>query len=104
MTVVGSSRKQGTETRRKGFLGVHYAWWIVAVSAATIMASGAFSTMPGLMVDPLVQEFRWSHGTIGFATWVNMACNGLVAPFAAAMMERFGLRLVTTVALLLLSV
>src|SRR5437868_2360013 len=98
-----ASRNQNQDARRQPFLQVHRAWWIVAVAAATIMASGAFSTMPGLLVEPLKQDFHWSHGIIGFAAWGNMACNGLVAPFAAATMERFGLRIVVATALLIIS-
>lgn len=78
---------------------VHRAWWVAAVAALAIIAAGAFSTMPGLLVDPLHEEFGWSHGEISFAVWVNMALNGLTAPFAAALMDRFGLRRVVAGAL-----
>ncbi len=78
---------------------VHRAWWVAAVAALAIVAAGAFSTMPGLLVDPLHEEFGWSHGEISFAVWVNMALNGLTAPFAAALMDRFGLRRVVAGAL-----
>ncbi|WP_190143836.1 MFS transporter [Streptomyces glebosus] len=78
---------------------VHRAWWVAAVAAPAIVAAGAFSTMPGLIVDPLHEEFGWSHGEISFAVWVNMALNGLIAPFAAALMDRFGLRRVVAGAL-----
>ncbi|MEU8780096.1 MFS transporter [Streptomyces sp. NPDC048637] len=78
---------------------VHRAWWVAAVAALAIIAAGAFSTMPGLLVDPLQEEFGWSHGEISFAVWVNMALNGLTAPFAAALMDRFGLRRVVVGAL-----
>ncbi len=83
---------------------VHRAWWVVAVAALAIVAAGAFSTMPGLLVGPLHQEFDWSHGTIGFAVWVNMALNGLIAPFAASLMDRFGLRRVVAGALTVIAV
>ncbi|MFG2000230.1 MFS transporter [Spirillospora sp. NPDC048911] len=78
----------------------HRAWWIVAVAATAIMAAGAFGTLPGLLVAPLHHEFGWSHGTTGLAMWVNMALNGLIAPFAAALMERFGPRRIAAAALL----
>src|SRR5438067_6260776 len=83
---------------------VHRAWWIVAIAAVTIIAAGAFSTMPGLLVDPLHDEFAWSHGSIGLAVWVNMAINGLIAPFSAALMDRFGVRRVAAAALSLIAV
>ncbi|MEE1940190.1 MFS transporter [Streptomyces sp. TRM 70361] len=78
---------------------VHRAWWIAAAAALTVMAAGAFSTMPGLLVTPLHRDLGWSRGSIGFAVWVNMAVTGLVAPFATALMDRFGLRRVAAGAL-----
>ncbi|MCX2970986.1 MULTISPECIES: MFS transporter [Streptomyces] len=78
---------------------VHRAWWVAAVAALAIAGAGAFATLPGLLVDPLHREFAWSHGTIGFAVWVNMALGGLAAPFATALMDRFGLRRVAALAL-----
>lgn len=80
------------------------AWWVAASAAFAIIAAGAFSTMPGLLVDPLHREFEWSRGGIGFAVWVNMALNGLVAPFAASLMDRLGMRTVVAGALALVAV
>ncbi|BDH11432.1 MFS transporter [Streptomyces hygroscopicus] len=82
---------------------MHRAWWVAAVAALAIIAAGAFSTMPGLLVDPLHKEFGWSHGEISFAVWVNMALNGLTAPFAAALMDRFGMRRVVAGALVVIA-
>lgn len=82
---------------------MHRAWRIAAVAALTIVAAGAFSTVPGLLVDPLHEEFGWSYGTIGAAVWVNMALNGLIAPFAASLMDRFGIRAVAGGALVVLA-
>jgi MFS family permease len=44
-------------------------------------------------------EFGWSRGTIGAAVSINLALYGLTAPFAAALMDRFGIRRVVAVAL-----
>ncbi|MGH3517392.1 MAG: MFS transporter [Haloechinothrix sp.] len=82
---------------------VHRAWWVVAIAGLAIISAGAFSTMPGLLVGPLHHEFDWSRGSIGFAVWVNMAAGGLVAPFAAAMMDRFGIRRVAAGALTIIA-
>ncbi|GAA2256313.1 MFS transporter [Streptomyces ruber] len=63
------------------------------------MVAGAFSTMPGILQAPLQQEFHWSRGSIGLASSVNMVLYGLTAPFAAALMDRFGIRRVVLAAL-----
>ena len=44
------------------------------------------------MMNPLHHEFGWSHGMVGLAMSVNMTLFGLTAPFAAALMDRFGVR------------
>ncbi|MCZ7431405.1 MFS transporter [Streptomyces sp. WMMC1477] len=82
---------------------VHRAWWVAAVAALAVMVTGALSALPGLLVDPLHEEYAWSRGSIGFAVSVNMVLYGLTAPFAAALMDRFGLRRVVGGALLLMA-
>ncbi|MEU1320552.1 MFS transporter [Streptomyces tibetensis] len=75
------------------------AWWVAAVAGTAIIVAGAFSTMPGLLQDPLREEFHWSRGSIGLAASVNMVLYGLTAPYAAALMDRFGIRRVVVAAL-----
>lgn len=55
------------------------------------------------MMDALNSEFGWSHATIAGAVSVNLTLYGLTAPFAAALMDRFGVRLVVVCALLTIS-
>ncbi|MET9255642.1 MFS transporter [Streptomyces sp. NPDC003717] len=78
---------------------VHRAWFVAAVAFVTIIGAAAFRSVPGLLIDPLHEEFDWSRGTIGAAVSVNLALYGLTAPFAAALMDRFGIRRVVAVAL-----
>ncbi|RZU15081.1 MFS transporter [Streptomyces sp. BK239] len=78
---------------------VHRAWLVAAVTFVTIIGAAAFRSVPGLLIDPLHEEYGWSHGTIGAAVSVNLALYGLTAPFAAALMDRFGIRRVVAVAL-----
>ncbi|MET7287884.1 MFS transporter [Streptomyces sp. NPDC005573] len=78
---------------------VHRAWFVAAVTFVTIIGAAAFRSLPGLLIDPLHREFDWSRGTIGAAVSVNLALYGLTAPFAAALMDRFGIRRVVAVAL-----
>ncbi|WP_183065313.1 MFS transporter [Streptomyces sp. gCLA4] len=78
---------------------VHRAWFVAAVTFVTIIGAAGFASLPGLLIEPLHEEFGWSHGTIGVAVSVNMALYGITAPFAAALMDRFGIRRVVAVAL-----
>lgn len=78
---------------------MHRAWFVAAVTFVTIIGAAAFRSLPGLLIDPLHAEFGWSRGTIGAAVSVNLALYGLTAPFAAALMDRFGIRRVVALAL-----
>jgi predicted MFS family arabinose efflux permease len=50
---------------------------------------------------PLEREFGWLVSVMSLAVSVNLVLFGLTAPFAAALMERFGLRTVTSAGLTL---
>ncbi|MFJ1562889.1 MFS transporter [Streptomyces erythrochromogenes] len=78
---------------------VHRAWYVAAVAFVTIIGAAGFASLPGLLIEPLHEEFDWSRGTIGVAVSVNLALYGITAPFAAALMDRFGIRRVVAVAL-----
>ncbi|MFF3245438.1 MFS transporter [Streptomyces sp. NPDC002870] len=83
---------------------IHRAWFVAVVTFVTIIGAAAFASLPGLLIEPLHEEFDWSRGTIGFAVSVNLALYGLTAPFAAALMDRFGIRRVVAVALTVIAV
>ena len=83
--------------------GLHWAWVVAAVSFVAILGAAGFRSVPGVMMNPLHHEFGWSHGVVGLAMSVNMTLFGLTAPFAAALMDRFGVRPVMTAALLLIA-
>jgi MFS family permease len=77
---------------------------VAAVTFLALVGAAAFRAVPGVLIDPLRDEFGWSVSTISAAVAVNMALYGLTAPFAAALMERFGIRRVVVCALLLTAV
>jgi MFS family permease len=91
-----------TVTRAAG-TRLHWAWVVAAVSFVALLGAAGFRSVPGVMMNPLHHEFGWSHGTVGLAMSVNMTLFGLTAPFAAALMDRFGIRPVLTVALALIA-
>ena len=78
---------------------LHYGWIVVAVVLLALVMSAGFRSTTGLLIDPLQEEFGWSKGAISLAVSVNLVLFGLVAPFAAALMERFGVRRVMLAAL-----
>src|ERR1700754_2804031 len=82
---------------------LHWAWVVAAVSFVAILGAAGFRSVPGVMMNPLHHEFGWSHGVVGLAMSVNMTLFGLTAPFAAALMDRLGVRPVLSAALVLIA-
>ena len=78
---------------------VHYAWIIAGVTFLILLTAAAIRATPGVLIVPLEQAFGWSRATISFAVSVNLLLYGLCGPFAASLMERFGVRRVTLLSL-----
>ncbi|AJC19990.1 MFS transporter [Pandoraea pulmonicola] len=81
----------------------HYGWIVVGVIFLVLLASAGIRATPSVMMVPLEHDFGWSRATISLAISVNLALYGLTGPFAAAAMQRFGIRPTVMVALLLLA-
>jgi len=71
---------------------LHYAWIVAAVTFFVVMLMAGVRSVPGVLMVPFEQEFHWSRTTISFAVGVNLLLYGAVGPFAAAIMDRFGVR------------
>jgi MFS family permease len=82
---------------------LHPAWAVAAVTFVAILGAAGFRATPGVLILPLQQEFGWDRGLISVAIGVNLLFFGLTAPFAAALMERFGVRRTVACALFLIS-
>jgi sugar phosphate permease len=80
---------------------VHYAWVIAAVTFLVVVITAGVRAAPGVLIVPLEQEFHWSRATISFAIGVNLLLYGAIGPFAAALMDRFGVRRVMISAVVL---
>ncbi|WP_432380316.1 MFS transporter [Duganella sp. P38] len=83
--------------------GLHYAWVIVTLTFVTGLSSAAALGLPGALLLPLSKEFGWDVEHISSALALRFALFGLIGPFAAILMERFGLRNVVVTALTLVA-
>ncbi|MFE8644250.1 MFS transporter [Sphingomonas sp. NCPPB 2930] len=79
--------------------GLHYGWVVAAVTFCTMLTMSAALGLPGAMIQPLGREFGWSTDQVSSALALRFALFGLMGPFAAVLMERFGLRAVICTAL-----
>ncbi|WP_441229426.1 MFS transporter [Tardiphaga sp. 215_C5_N2_1] len=82
---------------------IHYGWAMIAVTFVTALVSAAAVGAPGVFIVPLQKEFGWSTAEISSAMSIRFVLFGLMAPFAAALMNRYGLRNVTLIALLVVA-
>ncbi|GLH97595.1 MFS transporter [Phytohabitans aurantiacus] len=82
---------------------LHPAWIVAVVAFAALVGAAGFRATPSVFLHPLHAEFHWPLATISAAVSVNLLLFGLTAPFAAALMDRFGMRRVVCAALLLVA-
>ena len=83
---------------------LHYAWIIAGVTFIILIATAGIRATPGVLMVSLEAEFGWSRAVISSAVAINIALFGLLGPFAASVMDRWGLRRVVLGALALLAV
>lgn len=86
--------------QRQRWWGLHYAWIVAAVTFITLLGAAGFRSTPGVLMVPLHQEFGWSTATISIAVAVNLLLYGFSGPFAAALVDKLGLRWVVSGALI----
>lgn len=83
---------------------IHYGWAMVAVTFLAALVSAGVAGAPGVFISPLQKEFGWSTAEISWALSIRFFLFGLTAPFAAALMNRYGLRNVSFTALVCVGV
>jgi len=84
-------------------LRIHRAWWVALVTFLVLLASAAFRSTFGVMLVPIEEDLGWSRAATSLAVSVNLVFYGITAPFAAALMERFGIRRIASLALALIA-
>jgi MFS family permease len=80
---------------------IHYGWVMVGVTFLAALISAGSVGAPGVFIVPLQREFGWSTAEISSALSIRFILFGLMAPFAAALLNRYGLRNVTLTAQLI---
>jgi sugar phosphate permease len=81
----------------------HYAWIIAAVTFTILLVTAGVRATPGVLMVSLENEFGWSRAVISSAVAINIALFGLIGPFAASVMDRWGVRRVILAAVALLA-
>jgi sugar phosphate permease len=84
--------------------GIHYGWVVGAVTFLMLLTTAGAMGLPGALILPLNAEFGWSTTAISSALALRLMLYGLMAPFAAALMNRYGLRNVAVASAVLICV
>jgi sugar phosphate permease len=71
---------------------LHYAWVVLGVTFVCLLVSAATRATPSILIVPLEREFGWSRTTISMAISLNILLYGLIGPFAAGFINRYGPR------------
>ena len=87
-----------------GAARLHYGWIVAAISFLTLLVAAGIRSAPGVLLVPLEQTFGWSRATLALPISIGLLLYGLIGPFSAGFIERFGLRPIMLVALVMFPV
>lgn len=79
--------------------GIHYGWVVAGVTFLVMLVSAGAASAPGVLLVPLQREFGWTAAEVSSSLGLRLALFGLMAPFAAALMNRFGVRAIVLTSL-----
>ena len=82
--------------------GVFYGWVMVGLTFLITLSTASVMGLVAVLILPLEGEFGWTASQIGGPLSLRLALFGLTAPFAAALMARYGVRRVVAGALIMI--
>ena len=82
---------------------MHYAWIVAAVTFFILLITAGIRATPSILMVPLQHEFGWTTAAISGAIAINIALFGIIGPFAASFMSRYGVRKIVLLALAILA-
>uniref|UniRef100_UPI0035B520B4 MFS transporter n=1 Tax=Peribacillus tepidiphilus TaxID=2652445 RepID=UPI0035B520B4 len=83
---------------------LHYGWIIVIVAFIALLTGAGIRSTPSVLMVPLEGEFGWSRSVMSLTLGINLVLYGLIGPFAAALMNKYGVRKIISSAFLLLAI
>ncbi|HLW47437.1 MAG TPA: MFS transporter [bacterium] len=82
---------------------LYYGWIVAGVTFLSLLAAAGVRSMPGVLIVPLERDFGWTRATVSAAVSINLLLYGFAGPFAAALMDRLGVRRTMVLALAFLA-
>lgn len=84
-------------------LGQNYAFVAAGVVFIALLVAAGLRSTPGVLIVPLERAFGWQRDVISLSAAIGIFLYGLAGPFAAALMQRLGIRRVLVGALALMA-
>lgn len=81
---------------------IHYGWIVVVVTFLVLLVASGVRGAPGVLIVPLEHEFGWTRAGISLPISISLLVYGIVGPFSASFIDRFGMRVVVLVAMVML--
>ena len=90
-------------TMRPAASSQRYAFVVAGVTFLALLTVAGVRSAPSVLIVPWEGAFGWDRSTVSAAAAVGILLYGLMGPFAAALMQSFGVRRTLAIALSLLS-
>jgi MFS family permease len=71
--------------------GIHYGWVIALITFVTGLCTSSAMSIPGVLIVDISKDLGWSVGDISYAMALRLFLFGAIAPFAGALLVRYGL-------------
>ena len=83
--------------------GYHYGWIAAGLTFLTMLVMAGALGASGVFLVPLEKEFGWTAAEVSTAISVRLVLYGLLGPFAAALMNRFGVHRMMVIAVIVVA-
>ncbi|MDR3469091.1 MAG: MFS transporter [Xanthobacteraceae bacterium] len=82
--------------------GVHYAWIIAGFTFLCGLCSSAAMSIPGVLIVAISKDLGWSVSDIAYAAALRLVLFGAIAPFAGALLTRYGVVRMMVISIILI--
>ncbi|BBH19701.1 MFS transporter [Paenibacillus baekrokdamisoli] len=82
---------------------IYYGWVVVFIAFLSLLVSAGINSIPSVLMLSFEKEFGWDRAAVSGALSIKILLYGLMGPFSAALMARFGIRRMMVIAMILLA-
>lgn len=93
-----------TTSGSKSGTGVFYGWYVLAATTFVLCMSFGTSTSIGVYFKPIIEEFDWLRADLSLGISVGFLLFAISCPIVGRIVDRFGVRTVFTVGIILMAI